>query len=229
MADQDRDRGLSRRALLVRGGALALALTHAADVLRVRGALGEALAADADVVRETFAALMAFTVPGPDPYSVAQGEHTREPGGVDGGAAEALIATLDRAAPPLPTPQLVAGMLNSEALAVAPAAAAGPFAAPFARLTFAQKAEVFRRLDAPDHPSAGSALAYLGYVLLAAAAQHAYNEAGVFDRETRTLRAEPVGWRLTGYTGPSDGAAELVGYWHGHRSARTAAAYAGGD
>jgi hypothetical protein len=220
-------RGVTRRALMLRGGALALALTQASELLRLRALLGEAQAADPDTVRETISALVAFVMPGPDAYSVAQGEQTPDPGGVDGGVPAALTRTLDAASPPLPVAQLVADLLNSEALQVAPTATAGGFASHFARLSMAQKSEVFRRLTQPGHPSDDSSLGYLALVLLTLTAQHCYGEAGVFDRATRTLTGTPVGWRVTGYTGPSHGSAELVGYWKNHSVAVTAPEFGG--
>ena len=41
-------------------------------------------------------------MPGPDDYSVAQGVSTVEPGGVDEGVTDILIATLDETTPFLP-------------------------------------------------------------------------------------------------------------------------------
>lgn len=222
-----RDAGMSRRALLLRGGALALALTQIEDLLVARGALDEAVAAEPNVVRDTFCGLAAFVVPGPDAYSVAQGEHAHEPGGVDAGAPAAVIETLDAAAPPVPVAVMVAGMLNSTALEVAPAASGGLFASPFARLDVAQKAEVFRRLEADSHPGHGSPLGYLAAVVIGLVAGHVYSDAPVLDRERQEVTRRPVGWDLSHYGGPSDGEAELVGYWKGRRRARTSAAYGG--
>ena len=47
----------------------------------------------------------------------------------------------------------------------------------------------------------------------------AYSEARVFDAKKRRLRARPVGWRLTRYTGVADGRKELKGYWQGRKAA----------
>lgn len=196
-------------------------------MLASRGLLEDAVAAEADVVHDTFCGLAAFVVPGPDAYSVAQGEQSPEPGGVDAGAAAATIETLDAAAPPVPVAAMVAGTLNAAAVEVAPAAAGGSFASAFARLSVAQKAEVFRRLESERHPGHGSAIGYLASVILGLVATHAYSEAPVLDRERQALMRRPVGWDLSDYGGPSDGEAELLGYWKGHRRARTSPAYGG--
>src|SRR6266540_1415005 len=119
---------LSRRAFVVQVGLLASALAPLPGVLKRAGFLDDALAAAPDVVSETFNGLVAFVVPGPDAYSVAQGESSAEPGGIDAGATPALIAGLNFAQWFNPTAaEGVATLLNGVALVVNPSAASGGF------------------------------------------------------------------------------------------------------
>lgn len=217
--------GISRRALIRRGAVLAAALTALPAVLAERGLVPPAAAASDPLTFETFEALVAFVLPGDDPFSLAQGEHHPGPGAVAGGTSRVAIATLDAIQPGVPVSATVAALLNEGALAIAPTASRGGFAAPFARLSFGEKAQVFARLES-DPRIRGTALENAAHLLPGLVATLALGEAGVFDRETRTLTGQPVGWQITGYTGPSDGEPELVGYWRRHRRARTSRRYA---
>jgi hypothetical protein len=171
-------------------------------------------AATPDLVHDTFNGLLAFVVPGPDSFSVAQGVSTPEPGGVEAGATDVLIATLDETTPFLPNfSATVAAVLNGLAQAVNPAAG-GPFLSPFARLSFAQKAAVFQIMDATD------TLKPLAAVLPAFVAFFVYSEAGVFDPRTRSLTGQPIGWRLSSYQGVAEGRDEFLGYFKIHRDGR---------
>lgn len=214
------DRRLSRRAFVVQGTILAAALTPLPGVLRRAGLLEDALAAPPDVVLETFNGLVAFVVPGPDPYSVAQGESTPEPGGIAAGAAPALVVGLNFAQWFNPTAaEAVAALLNGVALGVNPGAASGSFASPFANLSFLEKAIVFAVLDGdpqfePLRPLTGTLLAIVGFL--------SYSEVGVFDPATRTLVAQPVGWAISSYDGVAEGRDELRGYFENRRRVRDA-------
>ena len=88
---------MSRRGFLsdVLAMSLAGALVHARGFLRGRGWLESLEAAPLDLIHDTFNGLLAFVVPGSDSYSVAQGVSTHEAGGVDVGAIDVLISTLD--------------------------------------------------------------------------------------------------------------------------------------
>jgi hypothetical protein len=151
------------------------------------------------------------------------------------------FATLDAAlgqylrsdeAIPLSLP--VALALNLLAAQVDPASVRGPFVSPFARLSYARKAEVFAllehtdsdlvalldaRLPEPLHASVSGLLKFVGGALLEFPAFGSYSEWGVFDRGTRSLRGRPVGWELTGYQprGPMEGWDEFKGYYQ-HRT-----------
>jgi hypothetical protein len=108
-------RRISRRGFL--GNMLllsaAMVLTRATDLLTSRGWAQAAEIATPDLIHDTFNGLLAFIVPGPDDYSVAQGVSTVEPGGVDEGVTDILIATLDETTPFLPQfSATVAGILN---------------------------------------------------------------------------------------------------------------------
>ena len=80
----------------------AVALARAMDLLTTRGWAQAAEVATPDLLHDTFNGLLAFIVPGPDDYSVAQGVSTVELGGVDLGVTDILIATLDETTPFLP-------------------------------------------------------------------------------------------------------------------------------
>jgi hypothetical protein len=183
-----------------------------------RAGLGtEAAAAAPDLITETFNGLVAFVVPGPDEYSVAQGVSTAEPGGVAAHAGEALVVGLNFADASQPAlAGGVATLLNGVAVGVDAGSALGQFASSFANLRFEQKAAVFAILEgAPGfeqfRPLAGVLPALAGFL--------SYSEVGVFDPATRSIVATPVGWEISSYGGVADGREELVGYFEGRRSA----------
>ena len=162
-------------------------------------------------VRETFEALAAYAVPGPDRYSRRQGQRHARPGGVATGGADVLIATLDRfipARPPFST--TVAAILN----AFAPARR-GPFASRFANLRFREKRAVLDALAS----SSEEGIRFLGANLAGLAAFACYSEANAYDRRRRRLRRRPLGWRISGYDGLAEGRADLKGYYRGRRRA----------
>jgi hypothetical protein len=93
---------LDRRQFLARCGVLGAGLAFsgplaaisraadpAADLVKVAAAIMRQLAYD------TFAGLVAFSVPGPDAYSKAQGVTSPTPGGVDARAHEAIMESAD--------------------------------------------------------------------------------------------------------------------------------------
>jgi hypothetical protein len=145
--------------------------------------------ANGDALRETFNGLLAFVVPGNDEYSVRQGVTVTSLGGVDAGAAESLIAALDLAAPGVPQfSAVVAALLDALARSV-DGAAAGPFRSPFARLSFAQKAAVFRAMEASE-PYRTLAGVLPGFV-----ASFVYLEAGALEPHAPSLIGTPLGWQ----------------------------------
>lgn len=92
---------LGRRQFLVRSGVLA-ALLAAGDVAlfgreaRSQDPLIEALGPILrDLARDTISGLIAFAVPGGDPYSQAQGLTDDRPGGMDAGGTDFLLGALD--------------------------------------------------------------------------------------------------------------------------------------
>lgn len=167
-----------------------------------------------DMVRDTLSGLIAFVVPGPDPYSIAQGMSTTEAGGLDAGILDILISALNQSLPSPPgAPPAAAAMadaLNQIANQVNPSAA-GPFASPFARLSFPDKASVFQVIESNAQTRALAGVLPLIAFLV-------YSEAPVFDPQKRTLRGQPPGWRLSSYTGVADACAEFMGYYQNRRS-----------
>ncbi|MGH2771359.1 MAG: hypothetical protein ACRDJF_12695, partial [Actinomycetota bacterium] len=220
---------VSRRRFVLGSGALAgvAALGWLPDALKARGWYEPAYARDPDLVRDTLNGLVAFVLPGDDPYSKAQGEQGSAAGGIAAGTTDALIRDLDRYLPQpdtagandatIPLAGAVANLLNVVATSVNPLAARGPFPSPFARLSFDEKVEVFRRLeeetDVPDgrlpepFTRASGNFAFLVGVLLPYVGILAGGEGQVFDRETRSLTGRPVAWEISGYQpqGPVEG------------------------
>ena len=178
---------------------------------------------------------MVFISPGPDEYSVAQGETTDSPGAMEAGTTDLLIQNLDNFLPAadvggaanddtVPISGAVANLLNSTAAQVDPAAANGAFPSHFSRLSFANKAEVFNRIEATAGDDGVSAqLRFVGGILPGFTAFLAFGEAAVFDPETKKLTGRPVGWELSGYqpNGPVRGWNELKGYYQGRRKAKS--------
>lgn len=221
--------GISRRTLLQRAGlaGAGAVLAQIPGFLDARGWLDAALAQSPDTTRDTMNGLVAFVVPGPDEYSVAQGQSTKEPGGIAAGGTDLVIELLDKyvdtpAAQPLPAAGGVAQLLNGFALQVNPAASGGAFASPFARLKFDEKIEVFRRME---QETEGSELRFVSGILIGAVGFLSYTEGGAIDPATRELKTVPVGWTLSKYDGVAEGRRELRGYWQGRRKVRTARQY----
>lgn len=82
MGEHRDEPGVSRRAFIFGGAAFVAALADLPRALTDRGWFTPAHADDLDLTRDTLNGLVAFVVPGPDAYSRAQGEWTREPGGI---------------------------------------------------------------------------------------------------------------------------------------------------
>jgi hypothetical protein len=104
---------------------------------------------------------------------VAQGQSHTGPGAIAARTVPALINALDGYVPAttpvggdqsLPASGGVATLLNDYALQVNPAAAAGCFGSAFARLRFAEKAEVFRRFES-DPSLADSEVRFVAGIL----------------------------------------------------------------
>jgi hypothetical protein len=194
-----------------------MALLQAPQVLSGRGWIQPVYAADPDLVRDhTYNGLLAFVVPGNDPYSMGQGVSTEEEGGVDADITDVLIASMDQAVPFRPNFSVeLAGILNFVAQQVN-ASASEPFSAPFANLSFPEKVKVFAFLEGvvvpdlrPFAPLAGVLLQFVAFLV--------YSEAGVFDPKKRTLRGTPLGWTLSNYEGVADGRDEFKGYYQDRR------------
>jgi hypothetical protein len=224
------DGGFSRRGFIERAGlfAGALATIDLAALLDAHGLLDDARAQSLDLTEDTLSGLVAFVVPGDDPYSVAQGERADGPGGIAAGAVAALVNGLDHYVPAetfaggtaIPASGGVATLLNSYAQRVNPAAVGGGFPSPFARLSFAEKAEVFRLFES-DPAYEGTELRFVAGILPGFAAFLSFSETGVRDFRSHQATSRAVGWDIARYGGPAEGHKELRGYYHGHRSAAT--------
>jgi hypothetical protein len=204
---------ISRRKFIVQALLGAGALSSLPALLEKTGLAKAALAAGQDLTRDTLNGVAVFVVPGPDPYSVHQGESTPEPGGLETGAGEGLFQGLNFANPFVPNlAEVVAALLNSTALAVNPAAS-GPFASPFSNLSFADKARVFAALEGnpASAPLAGILPLVVGFL--------AYAETAVFNPATRTISGRPIGWDLSNYSGVSNGRDDFKGYFRNRRKA----------
>jgi hypothetical protein len=128
----------------------------------------------------------------------------------------------------VPLSGAVASAINSVALTVNPSATGGGFPSPFARLSFADKAEVWRILEedtrqVADRDSTHSigVLQNVFGVLPALVNFLAFSEIDVFDPATRRLRARPVGWDHGKYLGdrlePIAGWDDFGGYYQDRR------------
>lgn len=174
-------------------------------------------------VRDTINGVLAFVVPGNDPYSHQQGMWTDRPGGVTAETAESLERTLDQASPMpllgpaagnLPGAAAIALLLNTFGVTADPRSVSGPFTAPFANLGHAAKAQVFEWLDT-DPRFEGLVLKFVVNAVPTLAAFAAFSEVSAFDRARREITGRPVGWELTRYAGPSVGWDEFLGYYGG--------------
>lgn len=193
---------LTRRRFLERTGWLALAGLASQLPARWLDA-AHAMAAKPDLVQDTLNGLVAFIVPGPDAYSKAQGQSSSTPGGIAAGGTQELIDTVDlflKATPPFSV--TVAALLNGTAEQLSPRGT--KFRSAFANLSFAQKGEVFRRLESLTDPAAG-AIRFLAGNLPGLVAFLVYSD-------------PKVGWKLSHYPGTADGRRELKGYFQGRRS-----------
>ncbi len=218
----------SRRSFVGRAGALSVGavLAQLPVLLDAKGLLAAANAAEIDPTRDSLSGLLAFILPGDDDYSVAQGESAKGPGAIGAKTLDPFINALDNFVPAsalgttttIPASRGVATLLDNYALQVNPAATGGVFLSPFARLTFAEKAEVFKRFEADQLVSTVlPELRFVAGILPGFVAFMAASEAGVLDAATGRLTSKPVAWTLARYGGPAEGHPELRGYYQGRR------------
>src|SRR5436190_623737 len=95
--------------------------------------------------------------------------------------------------PALPDSGGVAMLLNRYALEVNPAASSGQFASPFARLSNAEKAQVFKLFES-DTSWDNTEFKFVSGILFGFVAFLAWSEGGVIDPATRQPKSTPVGW-----------------------------------
>src|SRR5215468_10805871 len=99
--------GLDRRSFLARLGLMSAVASSAlvlpggthAEADTQSDLIDELRQILAEMARDTFNALAVFVVPGPDPYSVAQGTPTAEPGAIEAHTPEFLITMFDELLP----------------------------------------------------------------------------------------------------------------------------------
>jgi hypothetical protein len=236
---------VSRRDFLAYFGGMsvaAAAVVTLPETLRSKGWWSAAYAEDTDTVLDTYNGLAAMLWPGKDAYSVAQGEWNDRPGAIAANAGYHTMVALDGLVAEPATPAgggnrtvplsgLVASAINSVALTVNPSATGGGFPSPFARLSFADKAAVWRILEEdtgqvadrdPTH-SLGVLQNVFG-VLPALVNFLAFSEIDVFDPATGRLRARPVGWDHGGYLGdrlePIAGWDDFLGYYQDRKEVK---------
>ena len=236
---------LTRRDFLAYLGGVAAASAAVGalpEVLFRRGWWSAAYAQDLDVVLDTYNGLAAMLWPGNDRFSVVQGEWNDEPGAIAANAGHHVMVALDGIVPQPDTAEhaahggtgplsgVVASAINTVALTVNPAAAGGPFPAPFANLSFADKAAVWRILEEDtrqvtdkDPTHSLGVLQFVFGVLPALVLFFAFSEIDVFDPATGTLERRPVGWDHCGYLEgriePVEGWDEFHGYYQDRREA----------
>jgi hypothetical protein len=226
---------LARRTFLAGAAGLSLSAALAAlpRALDARGWLNTALAAEADLTRDTMNGLVAFITPGNDEYSVAQEAAFEGTGGIGGGTTSVLIKALDEFVPTpivggpagsrVPISAAIAEALNHYATQVNPAAARGAFISHFSRLSYMEKGEVFRLFES-DPAWEDNSVRYLAGILPGFVASITFSEAA-FTNPDGTLRETPLGWKISKFSAPNDGWKEFQGYWEGHRSAVKAHRY----
>lgn len=136
----------------------------------------------------------------------------------------------------LPASIVIALLLNVTATILSPFALwrRNGMHAPFAKLSYHEKARVFRDFERPNPKiilalggrysgflvtELNNLIKYLTMAMLALPADGMYSEQSTLDRQTRTLRARPIGWDqsnyLPGRTDPPDGHDEFLGYYRG--------------
>ena len=147
-------------------------------------------------------------------------------------ALDTALRTVLQSDETIPLSVAIALALNLVATQVDPLSLRGPFLSPFARLSYARKAEVFRLLEGPDpdlvalldaqlpEPLAHSVSGLLQFVagaVLEFAVFGSFTEYAVLDPRTKRLAGRPVGWSLTGYRphGLVEGCDDLLGYYRG--------------
>jgi len=211
-------RGVPRRAFLALSSLAAAAAALPTSLLvNLRSAKAQTL--PDSVILDAFNGLLAFVVPGQDPYSAQQGLPSDTPGGVEANAVFPLIPALNQAGLPPPgfasLAELIAFLLDTVSGYVDPAPN-GPFESNFANLAYAEKAMVFAIMESG---AAGPGIAPLVNPLLFFAGFMAYSDTPVIDPSTGTPVSTPIGWTLSNHEGVFDGRADFLGYYLGYTEA----------
>jgi hypothetical protein len=177
---------------LERAGLLGLstALAELPAHLEREGLADRVRRASAGYVDDTLAGLVAFVLPGDDPFSVEQGESHPAPGGVSYGTVPLLHEAFDHFGPRAAAG--VAVLLNEYAREVDASAGRGRFRGPFARLTHARKADALRRFES-DPRLAGTELRFAARILPGFVAFIAFSRAGVYAPSQHAVTRRVVG------------------------------------
>lgn len=130
----------------------------------------------------------------------------------------------------VPLSLIIAMTLNLVATQVNPASLKGAFVSPFARLSWAEKAQAMRMIEETDsdlvealdvnlpqplHQSLSGVLKFVGGALIEFSAYGSFTEYAVFNKQTKTLTGKPVGWTISGYDGIAEGWDDFKGYYQG--------------
>ncbi|MCG8440121.1 MAG: twin-arginine translocation signal domain-containing protein [Pseudomonadales bacterium] len=216
--DKRHQADLSRRQFLARSALVSAAVAAAPALVAPRQAHAGIL--PAVMISDTLNAVLAFVVPGGDPFSVQQQLTDEQPGGVEANAQLPLefgLNTAGLAPPPFDSlSELITFALDNVTGFINPDVT-GPFNARFANLSWNEKVAVF---SAMESGLAGAELITLANALLLYSGLMAYSEAGVLNPLTGELLAHPVGWSISGYGGISVGHKDYQGYYRGRRHAR---------
>ena len=212
VTDQSRRLFMARSALVAAAAAVAPAMMLGSSNVK-------AATLPAAVVTDVLNGVLAFVVPGNDPFSVKQGVTHSLPGGVEAYAVLPLEFGLNLAGSS-PDPafdtlsEFIAAMLIGTTGQLFPevtGSTEAPYSS-FSNLNFTQKTILFSALESsPAAPLVGALLTY--------AALMTYSEAPVLDPATGQLVASPVGWAISSYEGVSDGRKDFKGYYRGLRAA----------
>jgi hypothetical protein len=161
----------------------------------------------------------------PEPFSVPL-EITRQ---IDE-AFEAIFANDNT----VPLSLVFAMQMNFLATRTNPASIGGPFASPFANLSYEDKVAAWELFETPDPAmvaaidsalpepqteTVSGVLRFAAGALLEFAAFGTYSEWSTWDGDARAITGTPVGWQIGNYVPSRGGWDDFKGYWKGRKVA----------